>query len=210
MMAGGAAGDTADAEMTPAAAAATTAAATAADNSSVLREEEEEKQEEDNTHTPPPQRGERGRGRYQPKIGGSEDEPRANHTAVGGFSLGQEENLGGESGDDVVGLGANGGGCGCGGNGIAGVTTNDGGARQHRVVDTQQEEGGSRGGGGGAVGPGNGEEDRDHDHDHDHEGAPIASPRKKQRLRNLRLAKGMERAREKDIAVVGCWIPSVP
>lgn len=38
----------------------------------------------------------------------------------------------------------------------------------------------------------------------------ISSPRKRQRLRNLRLAKGMERARENDIAVVGRWIPSVP
>lgn len=58
-------------------------------------------------------------------------------------------------------------------------------------VDTQHEGGGGNAG----VGPDEG---------------LISSPRKKQRLRNLRLAKGMERAREKDIAVVGCWIPSVP
>ncbi|CAM9143408.1 unnamed protein product [Choristocarpus tenellus] len=38
----------------------------------------------------------------------------------------------------------------------------------------------------------------------------LLSPWKKQRLRNLRLAKGMERARQKDIEVQGCWIPSVP
>lgn len=37
-----------------------------------------------------------------------------------------------------------------------------------------------------------------------------SSPRKKQRLRNLHLAKTMERAREQDKAVLGCWIPSVP
>lgn len=43
-------------------------------------------------------------------------------------------------------------------------------------------------------------------------GADMAnpSPRKKQRLRNLHLAKTMERAREQDMAVLGCWIPSVP
>lgn len=38
----------------------------------------------------------------------------------------------------------------------------------------------------------------------------LISPRKKQRLRNLRLAKGMDRAREQDITVVRRWIPSVP
>lgn len=38
----------------------------------------------------------------------------------------------------------------------------------------------------------------------------VISPRKRQRMRNLRLAKGMDKAREKDIAVMGCWIPSVP
>lgn len=38
----------------------------------------------------------------------------------------------------------------------------------------------------------------------------VISPRKRQRLRNLRVAKGMDKAREKDIEVVGCWIPSVP
>ncbi|CAM9206801.1 unnamed protein product, partial [Laminaria digitata] len=60
-------------------------------------------------------------------------------------------------------------------------------------VDTQQEEGGDGNTGGG-------EPDEE----------LIASPRKRQRLRNLRLAKGMERARENDIAVVRRWIPSVP
>lgn len=58
-------------------------------------------------------------------------------------------------------------------------------------VDTQQE------GGGGSRGVG-----ADDD--------LIASPRKRQRLRNLRVAKGMDRAREDDIAVVRRWIPSVP
>lgn len=44
------------------------------------------------------------------------------------------------------------------------------------------------------------------------DGADMAnpSPRKKQRMRNLHLAKTMERAREQDMAVLGCWIPSVP
>ncbi|CAM9165634.1 unnamed protein product [Ectocarpus sp. 6 AP-2014] len=65
--------------------------------------------------------------------------------------------------------------------------------------------GGSSGSGAGAGGAGEEEEKEEGG-----EVAPITSPRKKQRLRNLRLAKGMERAREKDIAVVGCWIPSVP
>ena len=41
-------------------------------------------------------------------------------------------------------------------------------------------------------------------------GGGVASPRKKQRLRNLRVAKTMEHAREQDMAVLGCWIPSVP
>ena len=58
-------------------------------------------------------------------------------------------------------------------------------------VDTQQEGGVGDGG----VGVGDG---------------LIASPRKRQRLRNLRVAKGMDRARENDIAVVKRWIPSVP
>lgn len=58
-------------------------------------------------------------------------------------------------------------------------------------VDTQHEGGGGNAG----VGP---------------DDELISSPRKRQRLRNLRVAKGMERAREKDIAVLGRWIPSVP
>ncbi|CAM9481571.1 unnamed protein product [Discosporangium mesarthrocarpum] len=41
-------------------------------------------------------------------------------------------------------------------------------------------------------------------------GAPLTSPRKRQRLQKLRLAKGMESAREKDIQVQRCWLPSVP
>lgn len=42
------------------------------------------------------------------------------------------------------------------------------------------------------------------------DGGALISPRKRQRLRNLRLAKGMGQAREQNISVVRQWISSVP
>lgn len=78
------------------------------------------------------------------------------------------------------------------------TVSGSGGDRRSLAVDARQD--GDVGiDGGGARGAGAGADD-----------SLISSPRKKQRLRNLRLAKGMERAREKDIGIVGCWIPSVP
>lgn len=80
--------------------------------------------------------------------------------------------------------------------------------------DTQQEDSGGRGDPGGDCRSARREDDgliaSPRKSARREEDTLIASPRKKQRLRNLRLAKGMERAREKDIAVVKCWIPSVP
>eukprot|EP00752_Nemacystus_decipiens_P007203 g6448.t1 len=176
------------------------AAAAAARKSSHARkgQEREEGKANKHTHTPPSRRWELRRRRGgQPEDGSGGGDAPAGH-AVGGFFLGQGENLRGDSedGDDVVGLGANGGSGGGGGS-----TASDGRAGQKGGLHTG---GGCCGSGkSGAVGTGE-------DVEEEPEAAPITSPRKKQRLRNLRLAKGMDRAREKDIAVVGCWIPSVP
>ncbi|CAN0251393.1 unnamed protein product, partial [Ectocarpus fasciculatus] len=85
-------------------------------------------------------------------------------------------------------------------------------SRRRKAVDAASR-GEARGGGGGSgsgAGAGGEGEEEEKGEGEGGEVAPITSPRKKQRLRNLRRAKGMERAREKDIAVVGCWIPSVP
>lgn len=166
----------------------TAGVAATADSSSVLHEGEEEEKGAQNL---PPRSRARGLQRdQQPKEGGARDEegPASHAHDVEGFFLGEEE--GGPSLQDYDGdEDANNGGSGGGSAGAEEARWQGGGVGR-----------GAEAAGAGAGGAG-GQETAT---------TTIASPRKKQRLRNLRLAKGMERAREKDIAVVGCWIPSVP
>lgn len=93
----------------------------------------------------------------------------------------------------------------CGGSGDG---NNDDVVEMHRRDSLQSNGVGDDDGGAGGEGPLRRKGSRGYD-DSDND-TLLTSPRKKQRLRNLRLAKGMDRARDNDIAVVGCWIPSVP
>ncbi|CAN0256754.1 unnamed protein product [Scytosiphon promiscuus] len=112
--------------------------------------------------------------------------------SIGGFFLGQDETPEDHGCEDGAGAG----------NGGSGGGNDDGDVvRRRRTVDSTQQGDGGSGRAAAAAAAEGGADGGD---------TPITTPRKKQRLRNLRVAKGMDRAREKDIAVVGCWIPSVP